>query len=144
MFTFKVNDKNIVVDINDKQVTIEKARIYANARILNISVKSAIKMYLEDEGYLNNEEQNNLTEKAKKNKATKVVEAGKGKSKKTTTRKKKSNPTKKMVIDKIAELLPTLATNVVVENAEKIITFTIGEDNFKIDLTQKRKPKNDK
>ena len=46
-----------------------------------------------------------------------------------------------MVIAKIAEMLPEFAENVVIENKGKLITFTIGEDEFKIDLVQKRKPK---
>ena len=46
-----------------------------------------------------------------------------------------------MIIAEIAKILPNFAENIVVENAGKLITFNIGEDAFKIDLVQKRKPK---
>ena len=38
-------------------------------------------------------------------------------------------------------MLPNIATNINIENAGKIITFTVGDNDFKLDLTQKRKPK---
>ena len=56
-------------------------------------------------------------------------------------RTKRENPTKEMIVAKIAEMLPEFAENVVVENKGKLITFTIGNDEFKLDLVQKRKPK---
>ena len=59
-------------------------------------------------------------------------------------RVKKENPTKEMIIQEIAKILPNFATDVNIENAGKIITFTVGNDNFKLDLTQKRKPKAEK
>ena len=46
-----------------------------------------------------------------------------------------------MIIAEIAKVLPNFAENIVVENAGKLITFSIGEDEFKLDLVQKRKPK---
>ena len=62
---------------------------------------------------------------------------------KARTRERKENPQKRMIIEKIAECLSNCAecSNIKVENVEKIITFSIGEDNFKIDLIKSRKPK---
>jgi hypothetical protein len=53
----------------------------------------------------------------------------------------KENPTKEMVIAEIAQLLPKFAENVEIVNKGKLITFTIGDNNFKLDLIQTRKPK---
>ena len=53
----------------------------------------------------------------------------------------KDNPTKEMVISEIAKILPVFATNIKIENKAKLITFNIGEDEFKLDLVQKRKKK---
>ena len=76
---------------------------------------------------------------------TNFIEVEKEPTKKTQKeRVKKENPTKEMIIQEIAKILPNFATDVNIENAGKIITFTVGNDNFKIDLTQKRKPKAEK
>ena len=56
-------------------------------------------------------------------------------------RVKKDNPTKEMIISKIAELLPEFAENVNIVNSGKLIEFSIGEDDFKLDLTKTRKKK---
>lgn len=96
---------------------------------------------------MENEEQQELCNQAKENKSNKVVNA---KSRKEPTKKtqkervKKENPTKGMIIQEIAKILPNFATDINIENAGKIITFTVGNDNFKLDLTQKRKPKVEK
>lgn len=46
-----------------------------------------------------------------------------------------------MIISKIAELLPEFAENVNIVNSGKLIEFSIGEDDFKLDLTKTRKKK---
>ena len=63
---------------------------------------------------------------------------------KTRTRERKENPQKRMIINLIAETLRDCSecSNINVENIEKIITFSIGEDNFKIDLIKSRNKKN--
>ena len=96
---------------------------------------------------MENEEQQDLCNQAKENKSNKVINAKveKEPTKKTQKeRTRKENPTKEMIIQEIAKILPNFATDVNIENAGKIITFTVGNDNFKIDLTQKRKPKAEK
>lgn len=55
-----------------------------------------------------------------------------------TTRTKKENPTKQEIISKVADVLQCYE-NVNIENAERIIAFSVGDDNFTITLTQKRK-----
>ena len=62
---------------------------------------------------------------------------------KTRTRERKENPNKRMVIEILAECLRNCGEcgNVEVENIEKIINFTIGENTYKLDLIQRRKSK---
>ena len=113
-------------------------------KILDTDMEDAIYIWLEDEGYLDNEEQNELCNQAKENKSNKIIGAKTEKDPKKKTQKervKKDNPTKEMIITEIAKILPNFATNINIENAGKLITFTIGNDDFKIDLVQKRKPK---
>ena len=66
-------------------------------------------------------------------------------SKKKTQRErvKKEDPTKEGVIAALAKALPELANaeNVTIVNAGKLITFTIGEDTYKLDLVRQRKAK---
>ena len=56
-------------------------------------------------------------------------------------RVKKENPTKEKIIAEIAKLLVEFAENVTVVNDSKIIEFSMGDEEFKLDLTQKRKKK---
>ena len=143
--------KEYIVKGNAIEVTLDDGRVvkvaakYIERMVdkLEIDEEEAILTWLEDEEYLTNDEQDELTEQAKENKSVKIIDAKADKPEKKTQkeRTRKENPTKEMVIAKIAEMLPEFAENVVIENKGKLITFTIGEDEFKIDLVQKRKPK---
>lgn len=145
--------KDYVIEGKVVNITLENGKVVKAAtaflenmvKNLDIDMDEAVLTWLEDEEYLINDEQAELTNQAKENKSIKIIGA---KAEKKVAAKKtqkervvKENPTKEMVISAIAELLPGFAQNVVVENKGKLITFTIGEDEFKLDLTQKRKPK---
>ena len=126
-----------------KTVTIPNDDIERSMKVLKISKDEAIKVWLEDEGYLINEEQEALTKKAKENRITATIHEARTYTKKTQKeRVRKENPTKAMVITEIAAILPKFAENIQILNENKLISFTIGEDTFEIDLRQKRKPKN--
>lgn len=126
-----------------KTVTIPNDDIERSMKMLKISKDEAIKVWLEDEGYLINEEQEALTKKAKENRITATIHEARTYTKKTQKeRVRKENPTKAMVIAEIAAILPKFAENIQILNENKLISFTIGEDTFEIDLRQKRKPKN--
>lgn len=143
--------KEYVVKGNAIEVTLDDGRMvkvaakYIQRMVDNLEIdeEEAILTWLEDEEYLTNDEQEELVALAKENKSVKIIDAKAEKPEKKTQkeRTRKENPTKEMVIAKIAEMLPEFAENVVIENKGKLITFTIGEDEFKIDLVQKRKPK---
>ena len=136
---------DIVLD-NDKVVKVATDFIDKMMTNLDIDKEEALLTWLEDEEYLVNDEQEELTNQAKANKSVKIIDAkakeAKPEKKTQKERVRKENPTKEMVISEIAKLLPNFAENVNIENAGKLITFTIGEDEFKIDLVQKRKKKN--
>jgi len=144
MKEYIVNGNAIEVTLDDGRV-VKVAKKYIERMVTNLEIdeEEAILTWLEDEEYLINDEQEELVTQAKENKSIKIIDAKAERPEKKTQkeRTRKENPTKEMVIAKIAEMLPEFATNVVVENKGKLITFTIGEDEFKIDLVQKRKPK---
>jgi len=132
---------------NGKTIRISDDEIKKNMAILKISEEEAIQMYLEDEGYEVNVEQEELCKKAKENRITATIHQARADYKPKTQRERvvKADPTKEGVIKAIAELLPSLnATEVKIENVGKLITFKLGADEFKIDLVRKRPPKEKK
>lgn len=144
MKDYKINGSVINITLeNDKVVKVATEWVNRSMKALNTDIEDVLLMWLEDNEYLDNEEQNELDQKAKENKSNKIVKAKSNEPKKKTQKERvrKENPTKEKIISEIAKILPEFATNVNVENAGKIITFSIGNDDFKLDLTQKRKKK---
>lgn len=135
----------MVVELNGKKIRIPDSEIEHSMKTLKISNKEAVQLWLEDEGYLDNEEQNALEKKAKENRITATIHQAQAKDVRQKTQKertRKENPTKEMVIAEIAKILPNFAENIQILNVGKLISFTIGEETYEIDLKQKRKPKN--
>ena len=128
---------------NGKVVRIPQTEIDRNMKTLRLTRDEAITLYLEDEGYLINEEQEELERKAKENRITATIHQAKAYTPKTQReRVKKDDPTKESIIKAIAEMLPDLnATDISIVNAGKLITFKIGADTYKIDLIRQRPPK---
>lgn len=127
---------------NGKNVNIPDNEIENNMKALELTREEAIEMWLEDEGYLDNEEQNELDEKAKK------VKIDHGASAVDKTEKKEKKPREIKVSDEkqalFAEIVEKLAENdrnyeIIKEN--KLICVKIGEKTFKIDLIEQRQPK---
>ena len=142
-----IENGNVIEAVLDNDKIVKISAKYINTMVENLGIdkEDAILTWLEDEGYLVNEEQEELMDAAKENKSIKIIDAkaqNKPEKKTQKERIRKENPTKEMIISEIAKLLPNFAENVVVENAGKLITFSIGEEEFKIDLVQKRKKKN--
>lgn len=130
-------------NFNGKNIRIPDADIERSMKMLELTKEEAIQVWLEDEGYLENEEQEELCKKAKENRITATIHEASAINKKKTQRERvrKENPTKEMVIAEIAKILPNFAENVQVLNIGKLISFTIGDNTYEIDLKQKRKPK---
>ena len=134
-------------EYNGKTLNIPDDFIQNAMKNLSIDEDEAIQLWLEDNDYEVNEEQMALDAKAKANvKVANIVKARAiDPSKKKTQRErvKKEDPTKEGVIAALAKALPELANaeNVTIVNAGKLITFTIGEDTYKLDLVRQRKAK---
>ena len=127
---------------NGKSVKIGKKFVDNSMEKLGITEPDVIQMWLEDEGYLDNEEQNNLDKQAKGKVKLVAKNEDKPKQKTQKERVQKENPTKELIIKTIAETLENLSvTDLNIENKAKLITFSMNNEQFKIDLVQKRKPK---
>lgn len=134
-------------EYNGKTLNIPDDFIQNAMKNLSIDEDEAIQLWLEDNDYEVNEEQMALDAKAKANvKVANIVKAraaDPGKKKTQRERVKKEDPTKEGVIAALAKALPELANaeNVTIVNAGKLITFTIGDDTYKLDLVRQRKAK---
>lgn len=128
-----------------RTVRVPNEAIERNMAILKISKQEAVDLWLYDEGYIDNEEADALTAKAKDNRVTATVHKAKSTEYKQKTQRErvvKADPTKEGIISAIAEMLPSVnAENVVIANKGKLITFTIGADSYKLDLIRQRPPK---
>lgn len=134
----------IKIEGREKEIRIPDEDIKRIVKGLGVSEAEAIDIWLEDEGYMENEEQEALCKKAKDVRITATIhEAKADKAKPRAPRTVAANPTKEMIIAEVATAVRNIAgaTDVIIENAGKIITFRIGEDEFKLDLVQKRKKK---
>lgn len=141
------NGRYLISMENGKKYFMKVAEVDNLQKQLKISEFEAIEMWLEDNGYLINEEQEALCKQAKANGSAK----GKGARTETPVKKtpkertQKDNPTKELIISTIANALQNLdISNLNIENKAKLITFTLGNEDFKVDLTQKRKAKAEK
>ena len=139
---YKFNGKNIKID--DKQLE----NLMKN---LDLTKDEAIQMYLEDEGYLDNEEQLELDKKAKESGIMRTIHEAKDIEKE---KKKTSKPKTVKVSDEKQHLFANLNTflegyvlnhngKLEVLKQNKLIQVEIGEKTFKIDLIEQR-PKKDK
>lgn len=138
-------------NFNGKNIRIPDDEIKKSMKALELSKDEAIQMWLEDEGYLENEEQEALNKKAKENRITATIHQASAIDSKKKTQKertRKENPIKEALISEIVSFLPRFnlpneqkVVNVKVLNVGKLISFTVGEETYEIDLKQKRKPK---
>lgn len=107
-----------------------------------LSLAEACDLYLYDKGLIDNEEADELTATANKNRITQTIhEAKEITERKKTTRVKKENPTKQEIIKTLYEAIVNKYDNVTITNAEKYIDFSIAEENFTINLVMHRKKK---
>ena len=124
---------------NGKVVNIPDADIERNMKIAETR-EEAIQIWLEDEGIEVNEEQQKLNEKTKGQRMDIGARAEKPKRKPREVVEKKDE-VKEEIIRRTAELLRGIAANVKIENKRKLITFTVGDEEFKFDLVRKRPAK---
>ena len=137
MKNYTENQNYFTIELeNGKNVKVAKKWVDTACQKLDIDIDTALEMWLEDNDYLENEEQNELDKKAKTNKiklgATEKTE------RKKVVRERKPNIVKENIIKNLENCVKSFATDVKVENVGKIITFSYENKQFKIDLTEKR------
>lgn len=135
----------MMYDFNGKKIKISDEDIQRSMECWGITKEEAIQVWLEDEGYLDNEEQNELEQKAKANNITATIhDAAKGKPRKERKVVKKENPLKKEVISLIFEALSANFDNVSIKNDEKYIDFVVDGREFTVNLVEHRTKKEKK
>lgn len=135
----------MMYDFDGKKIKIADEDIERTMSTFGISKEEAIQVWLEDEGYLDNEEQNFLEQKAKANNITATIhDAAKGKPRKERKVVKKENPLKKEVISLIFEALSVNFDDVSIKNDEKYIDFVVDGREFTINLVEHRAKKEKK
>lgn len=130
----------MVYTLGKKKINIPDSEIAKSMKVLKLTQDEAIQMYLEDEGYLENEEVEALTAKAKVNKIN--HEAKSEKPRKKTTRERKPDEEKEKIIQIIAKALENEGISAQITNKSKLIEFNIGQNGYKLDLIKRRPPKN--
>lgn len=112
--------------------------VFVQGRKEGLSQRETIDRYLSDEGYIIDPTVAELTEKAKANGTGLKARTGK---RKAPTRK--PDEVKRALIVALNDFLCdyTGTKDVMVTNIERIIAFRIGDDNYELTLSKKRKPK---
>ena len=130
-------------NLDGKEIRIPDEEIKRYVETMHITEEEAIQIYLEDEGYLENEEQEALCAKAKENRVTAHLGARQNVENKKTERERKANPVKENLIAEFAKALEAMsaAYDIKIENIAKIITFKVDGREFKLDLIEKRQKK---
>ena len=126
-------------NLNGKNIRIPDAEINKSMKLLKISHDEAVQMWLEDEGYLENEVVEELTAKAKENKVSHEAKADK--PRKSVKRERKPDEEKENLIKILADCLESHDFEVKITNKSKIIEFNVGENHYKLDLIKQRPPK---
>lgn len=129
------------IKVNNKVVKIPQKEIDNLMKTLELTEQEAIQTWLDDNDYTTNEVVEELTKKAKDNKTTLINKARENVENKKTTRERKENPTKALIIAEIFNKLAEIEgiSQLKVENKEKLVTFSLNGNEYKIDLIQKRK-----
>lgn len=133
----------MIYNLKGKQIDIPDEDIDNLVDTLELSIDEAIQTWLNDEGYLENEEVAALTQKAKDNRITATIHEAKAEGRKKRENVRKENPTKEALIEVFKDTLLNLegATKVQVVNIGKIIEFEYGGNRYKLDLIQRRQEK---
>lgn len=125
-----------------KTVNIPDKEIEQSMKALDLTREEAIEMYLEDEGYLDNDEQIELNEKAKKVKIDHQASAiDKTEKKEKKVREVKVSDEKQSLFAEIVANLAENGRNYQILKENKLISVQIGEKIFKIDLIETRQKK---
>ena len=125
-------------NLNGKVIRIPDADIEKSMKLLKLSHDEAVQMWLEDEGYLENEVVKELTAKAKENKVG--HDAKTDKPRKKTERVRKVDEEKKYLLNLLISAINAENCVDTVKN-EAEFSFTFGENSYSVKLIKHRPPK---
>ena len=129
------------VKISDKKTIIIKDKeIKDLMKNLDITEQEAVETWLFDHDYTSNEQVEILSKKANANKTDKIVVTDKI-TRKKVERTPKENPTKEFLVSQMYQALQPIVQNINIINKNKLIEFTYNDKVFKLDLVEKRQPK---
>lgn len=134
----------MLYELNGKKIKIPDDEIKRSMEFLGLSKSEAIKMYLEDEGYLDNPYVDELTAKAKEAKISHDAKSEKPRKNAGKPRERKPDEEKEKLIDILANALVAEGIEAKVTNKSKIIEFSIEDRHYKLDLIKNRPPKEEK
>lgn len=126
---------------NGKTVNIPDKEIENLKTSLELSEKDAIELWLCDNDYETDENQQELDEKAKKVKINHEITPAKSKKERKPPIKKVSDEKKQLFDEILSDLEDVYRENVQVLTENKLIQVKIGDKTFKIDVIEKRQPK---
>lgn len=128
---------------NGKKVRIPKEELERNMKIPMVKTEDdAIWIWLEDNGYIDNEEQNELDQKAKENRITATIHEARAEPKARKKVERKADEIKDNLIEQLAEYLGTIGfENVAITKIGKLVEFDLKGEHYKLDLIRQRKPK---
>lgn len=134
----------MIYNFNGKNINIPDKEIEKAMKSLELTKEEAIEMWLEDEGYLDNEEQIALTQKVKDSGIMTTIHGASAEKKEKKNKKPKTvkiSEEKQELFKVILENLQENFENVEILNQNKLISIKINDKTFKLDLIEQRKPK---
>ena len=147
MKDYKLNGRVYELTLEtEKIVKVSAEWVERTIKALDTDLEDVLLMWLEDEGYLVNEEQEELVKQAKTNGVKIKADIDKTKKKTPKERVAKPQPEKEYIVGIIAEFLEDISdiSNLKIENKAKLITFSYKNEEYKLDVVQKRKKKEEK
>lgn len=130
----------MIYNFRGRNINIPDNEISIAIKNLGITKSEAIEMYLEDNGFLENEQVEMLTKKAKENKAVQhKAKSETTKKKETPKKERKPDEEKSGIIKKLSEFLESLGYNPIITNVSKMVEFDIGSNHYKLDLIKQNK-----
>ena len=126
---------------NGRNINIPDDEIQNSMKLLGLSESEAVQMWLEDNDYEKNETVEALTEKAKGVKIRHDARSDKPRQNSGKPRERKPDTEKESLIETLAAALQAQGISVEITNKSKIITFSIGENHYKLDLIKQCPPK---
>lgn len=138
----------MIYNFNGKNINIPDKEIEKAMKSLELTKEEAIEMWLEDEGYMDNEEQIALTQKVKESGIMTTIHGASAEKKEKKDKKPKTvkiSEEKQHLFANMKTFLEGYALNqgaeVEVLNPNKLILIKINDKTFKLDLIEQRKPK---